>query len=99
MDTINMSDFYKALNDLLGYVSELDDISNIEENIELGHLEESTTGLEMDEPIRQFALSHYKRQQAEKMLAILSICNELGTYTDVTDDGMCMCLDWTVNRK
>lgn len=99
MDTINTTDFYKTLNDLLGYVSELDDISNIEENIELGHLEETTTGLEMDEPIRKFALSYYKQQRAEKMLAILSICNELGTYTDVTDDGKCLDLDWMVCRK
>lgn len=99
MDTINMSNFYEEINDLLECVSDLDDAGRMVEAIELGHLEESTTGLEMDEPIRKFALSHYKRQQAEKMLAILGICNELGTYTDISDDGKVLDLDWTVNRK
>lgn len=99
MDTINMTEFYESIDTLLECVSELEDADKMVENIELGYLEESTTGLTMDEPIKQFALAHYKRQQAEKALMILSICNDLGTYTDVTDDGKFHGLDWTVNRK
>ena len=85
-DTINTSDFCDAIGDLLSCVSELNDIENMIDNIELGHLEESTTGLEMGEPVR-------------KMLDILGICKALSTYADVTDDGKCFYLDWAVNRK
>ena len=98
-DTINASDFCDAINDLLSCVSELNDIENMVDNIELGHLEETTTGLKMDEPIRQYALSYYKQQWSEKMLDILGICKALSTYTDVSDDGKCFYLDWAVNRR
>ena len=36
VDTISMSDFYETINDLLTYVSELDDVTNMIGYIELG---------------------------------------------------------------
>lgn len=99
MDTIAVADFYKALNDLLGLVSEFTDVSNTIGNITLGHLEESTTGLEMDEPIKQYALSYYKHQQMDKIQAIFGVCKELSMYDNVMDDEKRHYLDWAVNLR
>lgn len=99
MDKIDRSKFYEALNELLGYIREIDDDTTMIENIELGHVEETTSGCELDDVVRKFAVSHYEEHRAKKMLMVLTICNELGFYDDIRNDGKCAGIDWQVNKK